>query len=840
MDYLSLANFPKLINRFNFKIILPMKKTLLAILCIAGTSMNISAQCLNLICPGNISANNTTGNCNAPVVFNSPTYTSTCSVINDTFLYTGALQTFIVPSGVTSITIETWGAQGGANWVNNVNYGGYTKGTFSVTPGETLYIYAGGKPSTITGGFNGGGNGEGAGKGGGGASDVRQGGSAYTNRIIVAGGAGGAGYWSNLHVVGGLGGGLTGGNGYRDPSYAANPGGDGGTQSSSGNGTCVSFNNPSVAGGFGYGGNSSGCGCEGYGGGGGWYGGAASGNCRGGGGGSSYILPAATSVVMTQGGRVGNGMVVLLYNGPTPGVTITQTTGLPSGSSFPVGVTTNSFTALDANGNTSMCSFNVTVIDNEAPVISGLSNVAVNNDAGQCGAVVTWAAPTITDNCSSAISTTQSHNSGDFFPTGNTTVTYTTTDGTNSTVSTFTVTVTDAEAPVISSMPSVTVNNDAGQCGAVVTWTAPTITDNCSSLTTTQSHNSGDMFPVGNTTVTYTTSDGVNTTTASFTVTVVDAEAPVITTVPQIMMNADAGQCGAVVTWTAPTITDNCSAPVTITQSHNSGDTFPVGTTMVTYTATDGTNTTSMTFAVSVTDAQAPVLSACPANVTTCPGILVYGNGPTATDNCSATVTQTSGPANGSNLTAGTYTVTFVAADPSGNTDSCSFTITVNANPTVTLDFTGGVSCVDDAAFTLNGASPAGGTWSGNGVSNSTFNPGVAGAGAQQITYSFTNANGCQASAVDTIQVSLCTGITVQGLTVFSMYPNPASGYFNFNSAQNGTLEILDIDGKLVKTVPIVSDKQEIDLNGIATGTYLVRFSSVKGEVSTGKLLIQK
>jgi hypothetical protein len=50
----------------------------------------------------------------------------------------------------------------------------------------------------------------------------------------------------------------------------------------------------------------------------------------------------------------------------------------------------------------------------------------------------------------------------------------------------------------------------------------------------------------------------------------------------------------------------------------------------------------------------------------------------------------------------------------------------------------------------------------------------------------------------------------------------------------------MDIDGKLVKTEQIVSDKQEIDLNGIATGTYMVRFTSVKGEVATGKLLIQE
>ena len=142
-----------------------------------------------------------------------------------TFNYTGSAQTFIVPAGVTSIDMECWGAQGGANWINNTNFGGYSKGTIAVTPGETLTIYVGNQPTTIAGGFNGGGAGDGAGRAGGGASDVRQGGTGLNNRIIVAAGGGGAGYWSSLHVVGGVGGGanLSGGDGYRNT--ISDPGG---------------------------------------------------------------------------------------------------------------------------------------------------------------------------------------------------------------------------------------------------------------------------------------------------------------------------------------------------------------------------------------------------------------------------------------------------------------------------------------------------------------------------------------------------------------------------------------------------------------------------------------
>lgn len=229
------------------------------------------------------------------------------------FGFTGAMQTFIVPN-VTQLRVEVNGAQGGANWVDNTNFGGRTEAIITVTPGETLYIFVGGQPNGTTGGFNGGGNGETGGQGGGGGSDIRRGGMTLNDRIVVAGGGGGAGFWSSQHVIGGVGGGLTGGDGMR--ADATNPGGLGATQTEAGpSGTCISFNNPVTAGAFGVGGAPSGCGCEGYGGGGGWWGGAGSGNCRGGGGGSGYVIPTgSSSITLTAGGaEPGHGSVRITY-----------------------------------------------------------------------------------------------------------------------------------------------------------------------------------------------------------------------------------------------------------------------------------------------------------------------------------------------------------------------------------------------------------------------------------------------------------------------------------------------------------------------------------------------
>lgn len=815
-----------------------LRLPLLSLLLAAG-SAEATAQCMSITCPGDITQTNTSGSCGANVTFSTPSAVSTCTgTLRDTFLFTGAAQTYTVPPGVTMLTLEVWGAQGGANWVNNVNYGGYVKGDYPVTPGEVLNVYVGGQPNSITGGFNGGGNGEGAGKGGGGGTDIRQGGNTYNERIIVAGGGGGAGYWSNLHVVGGVGGGLVGGDGYRNTT--ADPGGQGGTQTSSGTGTCINFNVPAMAGGFGYGGSPSGCGCEGYGGGGGWWGGAGSGNCRGGGGGSGYVTLSATNVTMTSGVRVGNGMVIISTPVGSTIPVVTQTAGLPSGSLFPVGTTTNTFTATDMLGNSASCSFLVTITDNEAPVISSVpSAITVGNDAGQCGAVVNWSSLVASDNCSATL--LSSNNSGDSFPVGTTTVTYIASDPSgNMDTATFTVTVNDTEAPVISNTPSaITMANDVGQCNAAVTWTAATASDNCSA-TLTSSHNSGDTFPVGTTTVTYIATDVAgNADTTTFTVTVTDTEIPVITCAGNATMPADSGMCTASsANLSSASGTDNCS---NVTITNDAPSLLPVGTTTVTWTATDGSgNTATCTQQVTVQDQEAPVFSVCPNDVSMCPGVVTFASAE-ATDNCSGvSVVQTSGPASGASLTAGGYTVVYTATDSAGNASTCSFTITVNPNPTVTVSFGNQANvCVDDGAFTLAGGSPAGGSWSGNGVNAGVFSPSVAGTGAQTITYQYVDVNGCSGTATGTINVNACVGINESGLQVFSMYPNPASGSFWFTSAENGTLEVTDMNGKLLQRERISSSDQEIKLSNIAPGMYLVRFVTEKGTIATSRLQVR-
>ena len=270
-----------------------------------------------------------------------------------TFSYTGAEQTFQVPTGVTSISIVADGAAGGGfanggplreqvkhpkkNHGRKAGLGGRTDAAISVTPGETLYVFVGGEGTSGGGGFNGGGGVPSTGGyGGGGASDVRAGGNSLVDRVLVAGGGGGYGGGRLGGGCSSCGGGTTGKNGSPKKGSARAGGGGGGTQSQGGLGGVAGYpgGHPGSAGASGAGGTggqndgfstTDGHG-NGGGGGGGYYGGGGGGGGGydtygktqpggGGGGGSSYVEPSATGVSLYQGWQTdtGNGQVVFSW-----------------------------------------------------------------------------------------------------------------------------------------------------------------------------------------------------------------------------------------------------------------------------------------------------------------------------------------------------------------------------------------------------------------------------------------------------------------------------------------------------------------------------------------------
>ena len=253
------------------------------------------------------------------------------------FNFTGNVQTWTVPPCVTSIFVTAAGADGGGSAGGN---GAVVTGTLSVTPGQVLNIYVGGTGTCNTnsgGGWNGGGTGKAANSnangscGGGGATDIRIGGTALSNRVIVASGGGGMG-GGTQDAAGGAGGCATGVTGVA--SFGG--GGTGGTQTSGGTG-----GNPGGSGqngasgtlGNGAAGATDNCynNSPGGGGGGGLYGGGSGGaDCfssapygGGGGGGGSSLTPAGGGC--TQGSNNGPRYLTIAYTGGVGTATATNT-----------------------------------------------------------------------------------------------------------------------------------------------------------------------------------------------------------------------------------------------------------------------------------------------------------------------------------------------------------------------------------------------------------------------------------------------------------------------------------------------------------------------------------
>ena len=219
------------------------------------------------------------------------------SVMN--FDYTGSVQTVTLAHG--TYTIECWGGQGGTYSSYIGGYGGYSKGTITLTEATTVYISVGGagSSSSTAAGFNGGGTGISSGRGGGGATDVRIGQNSLYSRVIVAGGGGGAGVTSANANPCGCGGGEYGGDGYYNDttgSYTIGQNRCGGSASQTAGGKTWSTSTQAT---FGQGGNASGYSCGG--GGGGWYGGGGAydsdsdSDGRWGGGGSGYVYTSSTA-----------------------------------------------------------------------------------------------------------------------------------------------------------------------------------------------------------------------------------------------------------------------------------------------------------------------------------------------------------------------------------------------------------------------------------------------------------------------------------------------------------------------------------------------------------------
>jgi hypothetical protein len=222
----------------------------------------------------------------------------------------------------------------------------------------------------------------------------------------------------------------------------------------------------------------------------------------------------------------------------------------------------------------------------------------------------------------------------------------------------------------------------AGPGGAAVSYSATaTDAEDDPDPTPVCAPASGGVFGLGTTSVSCTVTDsGGLSASGSFDVTVLDTTAPVLA-LPGTITAEATGPGGAAVTYPA-SASDVVDGPVAVTCTPASGDTFPLGTTLVGCSAADAAgNPTSGSFTVTVVDTTGPTLSGVPANIsvtTTSPsGTAVSWTLPTASDAVDPDPSVVCAPASGSTFPVGTTSVTCTATDATGNSASAGFTVTV-------------------------------------------------------------------------------------------------------------------------------------------------------------------
>ena len=436
-----------------------------------------------------------------------------------------------------------------------------------------------------------------------------------------------------------------------------------------------------------------------------------------------------------------------------------------------MGVTTNTYRVADAAGNVATCSFTVTVLDSELPVITCPEEVIVFANSGCSATNVSLGTPVTSDNCTVANVTNNAWTSGSLpvvepgFPItsvrlsgGVATVTWTSQSG-----RTYRLFYKD-------SLTAATWSQVSGDVAAVSGTTSQTnlvggVTQRFYRVQLLTGAGLGG-FAVGTNLVTWTVTDtSGNTRSCVQRVIVRDTSAPTLACPTNRVVSTDAGQCYATgVNLGSPLATnDNCGI---LTVTNNAPTQYAKGVTIVTWTAVDTSgNFRTCMQTVTVNDTELPTLT-CPTNrvVNTdmgqCFATGVNLGVPSATnDNCGILTVTNNAP---TQYPRGVATVNWTAVDASGNFQTCVQTVTVTDNQTPLL------TC--PAAITTN--VPSG--WSGitnlalgtpvisdncGGASTATHAPAILPVGTNVVRWTVTDASGNASFCQQTVVVLGCAGL---------------------------------------------------------------------------------
>ncbi len=405
-------------------------------------------------------------------------------------------------------------------------------------------------------------------------------------------------------------------------------------------------------------------------------------------------------------------------------------------------------------------------------------------------------------------------------------------------------------------------STDSGTCSAMLNYTdtltgnpVPILTHTFSGATTGSGagDGSGTAFNAGTTVVTIIAANMGGSDTCSFNVIVTDNESPTITAPIDV-----AGCLGSTVVLGTPTSSDNCGS---VFVTNDAPAAFPFGATIVTWTADDGHgNTATATQNVVVNSATSYTLfqTACDSyalNSQTYTSTGAYTQMLTNVEGCDSvlTINLTINNATSNSisptacdsytLNSQTYTTSGAYTQTLTNSIGCDSVLTINLtiNPLPIVIFTESIdtTCGSNPpmVFTIDPATPLGGIYSGTCVSGNIFDASFGNLLAfNNIVYSYTDLNGCSASATDSVFLDFCVGInkpsSSEQLTIF-LSPNPATTQLTIQQLDNSTIEtihIYNVLGEMVQSSDIGHRTSvALDVSGLNKGIYFIEAALIRG-----------
>ena len=245
---------------------------------------------------------------------------------------------------------------------------------------------------------------------------------------------------------------------------------------------------------------------------------------------------------------------------------------------------------------------------------------------------------------------------------------------------------------------------------------------------------------------------------------------------------------------------------------------IPVAANTYTVTGTDGNGCAN-------TDQVAVTLNVLPTVVAGVDQTVCAGDPVTVSGAGASSYTWDNGISDGVAFTANaTATYTVIGADVNGCENTDDMLVTVTPSPNVVAVVAADTVCVNLENVTLSG-SPAGGVFSGNGVTDDRFYPTVAGVGSHDVLYSYTDpTTGCLGTDSLTMVVEECTGITENGRSNLSIYPNPTSDQITLDiKGYSGVINVnvYDLQGRLLET----TTNNVVSLRKHAKGIYVLKVS---------------